>query len=49
MDTNDLSQETHSAIIDTAERFHHDLTLQLGLLAGACKTDNCRLPIFSLL
>lgn len=40
MDTTDLSLETHSAIIDTAERFHHDLTLQFGMLAGDCKTDN---------
>jgi hypothetical protein len=40
MDTNDLSRETHTAIIDTAERFHHDLTLQFGVLAGDCKTDN---------
>ena len=40
MDTNDLSRETHTAIIDTAERFHHDLTLQFGVLAGDCNTDN---------
>lgn len=40
MDTNDLSRETHTAIFDTAERFHHDLTLQFGVLAGDCKTDN---------
>lgn len=40
MDTNDLSRETHTAIIDTAERFHHDLTLQFGVLAGHCITDN---------
>lgn len=40
MDTNDLSRETHSAIIDTAERFHHDLTLQFGVLASDCKSDN---------
>lgn len=40
MDTNDLSRETYTAIIDTAERFHHDLTLQFGVLASACKTDN---------
>jgi len=40
MDTNDLSRETHTAIIDTAERFHHDLTLQFGVLASDCKTDN---------
>ena len=40
MDTNDLSRETHTAIIDTAERFHHDLTLQFGVLAGVCNTDD---------
>jgi len=40
MDTNDLSRETHTAVIDTAERFHHDLTLQFGVLASDCKTDN---------
>jgi len=40
MDTNDLSRETQTAIIDTAERFHNDLALQFGLLADDCKTDN---------
>jgi hypothetical protein len=40
MDTNDLSRETHTAIIDAAERFNHDLTLQFGVLASDCKTDN---------
>lgn len=40
MDTDDLSQETYSAIIVTAERFHHDLTLQFGVLAIGCATDN---------
>ncbi len=40
MDTDDLSQETYTAIIYTAERFHHDLTLQFGVLAYDCKTDN---------
>lgn len=40
MDTNDLSRKTHTAIIDTAERFHHDLTLQFGLLAGDCHTED---------
>jgi hypothetical protein len=40
MDTNDLSRETHTAIIDTADRFHHDLTLQFGVIASDCNTDN---------
>lgn len=40
MDTNDLSRETHTAIIDTAEEFHHHLTLQFGVLAGYCHSDD---------
>lgn len=40
MDTNDLSRETHIAVIETAERFHHDLMLQFGVLADSCKSDN---------
>ncbi len=40
MDTDDLSQETYSAIIVTADRFHHDLTLQFGVLADRCDSDN---------
>jgi hypothetical protein len=40
MDTNDLSRQTHNAIIDTAERFHHDLTLQFGVMAYNCNSDN---------
>lgn len=40
MDTNSLSRETHNAIIVSAERFHHDLTLQFGIRADACSTDN---------
>lgn len=30
MDTNDLSQQTHRAIMSEAERFNSDLTLQFG-------------------
>ena len=40
MDTDDLSRETYKAVIDTAERFHSDLTLQFGILAEDCDTDN---------
>ncbi len=40
MDTDDLSVETYKAILIEAEKFHHDLTLQFGVLAGDCKTDN---------
>lgn len=39
MDTDDLSKETYRAIIIEAERFHHDLTLQFGLLAKDCKDE----------
>lgn len=40
MDTNDLSRDTHMAIIETSDRFHHDLTLRFGVLAGNCDTDD---------
>ncbi|HZK65183.1 MAG TPA: hypothetical protein VFC34_13630 [Puia sp.] len=40
MDTDDLSRETYEAIIITAERFHHDLTLQFGINAEGCATDD---------
>lgn len=40
MDTDDLSKETYQAVLITAERFHHDLTLQFGLLADHCSTDD---------
>ena len=40
MDTNDLSRETYTAIIETAARFHNDLLLQFGVLASDCMTDN---------
>ena len=39
MDTDDLSQEAYKAIILTAERFHHDLTLQFGCLSYSCDTE----------
>jgi hypothetical protein len=40
MDTDDLSNETREAVLITAEKFNHDLTLQFGVLAGSCKDDN---------
>lgn len=40
MDTGDLSEEAHTAIMVEAERFNHDLTLQFGLLSGDCKDEN---------
>jgi len=33
MDTNDLTNKTYNAILGEAEKFHHDLTLQFGLLS----------------
>jgi len=39
MDTDDLSNETYDAVIRGAERFHHDLTLQFGVLASDCKNE----------
>lgn len=40
MDTDDLSTETYNAVLITSEKFNHDLTLQFGVLADACKDDN---------
>ena len=39
MDTDDLSEEAYKGIILEAEKFHHDLTLQFGLLASSCETE----------
>jgi hypothetical protein len=39
MDTDDLSVEAYHAVILTAERFHHDLTLQFGVLAADCDDE----------
>jgi len=38
--TDDLSTETYNAVILTAGRFHHDLTLQFGVRAEYCNTDD---------
>ena len=43
MDTDDLSSETYEAMILEAERFHHNLTLHFGMLAGQCDTAGKRL------
>jgi len=40
MDTDQLSHEAYQAIIVTAEKFHHDLTLQFGLLSYDCEDEN---------
>ena len=39
MDTDDLTDETYEAIIGEAESFHHDLTLQFGLLSYDCENE----------
>lgn len=39
MDTDDLTDETYEAIICEAENFHHDLTLQFGLLSYDCEDE----------
>lgn len=39
MDTGDLSDKTYKAIITESERFHHDLTLQFGLLSDECNDE----------
>ena len=45
MDTDDLSINTYDAVIMEAERFHHDLTLQFGLLASRANSDNAYLDV----
>ena len=40
MDTDDLSRNTYNAIIIEAEKFHHDLTLQFGILSGGIGTED---------
>ena len=39
MDTDELSNETYEAVILTAERFNHDLTLTFGCLASMCENE----------
>ena len=39
IDTGDLSEPTYEAIMIEAERFHHNLTLQFGLLSYKCKDE----------
>ena len=39
MDTDDLSNKTYKAVILEAEKFNHDLTLQFGVMASSCKTE----------
>ncbi len=40
MDTDDLSKPTYNGIILECEKYNHDLTLQFGILASACKDDD---------
>jgi len=40
MDTDDLSEEAYEAVIRKAEKFHHDLTLQFGVLASDCTDES---------
>lgn len=40
MDTDDLSKPTYDGIILECEKYNHDLTLQFGILASACKDDD---------
>ena len=40
MDTYDLSEEAYNSILRKVEKFHHDLTLQFGVLASECKDEN---------
>lgn len=39
IDTDDLTERTYNAILVEAERFHHDLTLQFGLLSYECDDE----------
>jgi hypothetical protein len=40
MDTDDLSIEAYTGIIVEADKFNHDLTLQFGLIAGDCLSQD---------
>ena len=40
MDTDDLSNKTYKAVLITAEKLSHNLTLQFGLLADECLDDD---------
>jgi hypothetical protein len=40
MDTDDLSIEAYKAVIIRAEKFHHDLTMQFGVLSSSCKNED---------
>jgi len=39
MDTDELSNEAYDGVIVEAEKLHHDLTLQFGVLASTCNNE----------
>jgi len=39
MDTDDLSNETYKAVILEAEKFNHNLTIQFGVMASSCSSE----------
>jgi len=39
MDTDELSNKAYTAVLVEAERFHHNLTIHFGVLAGQCNTE----------
>jgi hypothetical protein len=39
MDTDNLSTEAYEGILMEAEQFHHDLTLQFGVMAASCQNE----------
>ncbi|HLF35083.1 MAG TPA: hypothetical protein VI583_12645 [Cyclobacteriaceae bacterium] len=39
MDTDELSKESCSGILLQAEKYHHDLTLQFGVLSHDCENE----------
>jgi hypothetical protein len=40
MDTDELSTQAYNAVMITAEKFNHNLTLQFGLLSYQCKNES---------
>jgi hypothetical protein len=40
MDTDELSTQAYNAVMITAEKFNHNLTLQFGLLSYQCENES---------
>ncbi len=40
MDTDNLSRNTYEAVLKEAEKFHNNLMLHFGGIAGQCKTED---------